>query len=115
MANSSLTPLTPEEIAKKDGLSSIGVYQEDIFEAEFLMKFGFEAYWALHPEKDRVKGLPMSEMLRLTLASRKVDSINTFSMAQSVFMGSVAARGKNPAQTFERVTSKLLSRTKADK
>jgi len=109
--------ITPEEVAKieaKNGVS-IKVEVEDIIEAEFLMKFGWEAYWSLYPEKDRAKGIGSKEMLRILVASRKVDMGNMFKDTQAAFIGAVAAQSKKPSNTFKLATSKMLKKSEADK
>lgn len=97
-----------------DESSGIVTYDEDILEVEFLMKFGFEAYWALHPEKDRSRGIKLPEMMRLLAASRKVDFKSLYDNAQATFIASAAAQSKNPGQTFSKVTSKIIKGMKAD-
>ena len=94
--------------------SAITIYDEDIFEAEFLMKFGFESYWALHPELDRSKGIRLPEMMRLLAASRKIDFKQLYDNAQATFIASASAQSKNPGQTFSKVTSKIIKGMKAD-
>ena len=103
-----------QEYEPDDSNSSIKVYDEDIFEAEFLMKFGFEAYWALHPEKDRSKGIKLPEMMRLLAASRKIDFKTLYDNAQATFIATASAQAKNPGQTFSKVTSKIIKGMKAD-
>ena len=94
--------------------NSYSVFSEDVFEAEFLMKFGFEAYWALHPEKDRSKGIKLPEMMRLLAASRKIDFKTLYDNAQATFIATASAQAKNPGQTFSKVTSKIIKGMKAD-
>lgn len=94
--------------------TKVKVEQEDIVEAEFLMKFGFEAYWALYPEKDRKNGIDGVEMARILTASRKIDNMYAYLGAQSSFIGSAASKGKSPSSLFKKLTAKLLKSTKAD-
>lgn len=94
--------------------SALTVYQEDIFEAEFLMKFGFEGYWALHPEKDKSKGINLNEMMRLLAASRKVDYKSLYDNAQASFIAMASSQAKNPGQTFQKVTRTITKSMKAD-
>lgn len=89
---------------------------EDIVEAEFLMKFGFEAYWALYPEKDRTKGISSKEMVRLLFASRKIDAQHLYSASQAAFIGAAAGQsGKKASSVFNSATRKILKQMEADK
>lgn len=81
---------------------------EDVIEAEFLMKFGFEAYWALHPEKDRAKGINGTEMSRIIAASRKVDFQQMYKDAQASFIGAVSAQSKSPGKAFSTASDRIL-------
>lgn len=94
--------------------SKIKVAIEDVIEAEFLMKFGWEAYWSLYPEKDRTKGISGKEMTRLIVASRKVDAQNMYKDAQTAFIGAVSAQTKKPSSAFDKATRKLLKSTEAE-
>lgn len=91
------------------------VFPEDILEAEFLMKFGFEGYWAIYPEKDRSEGIDLNEMVRLVMASRKVDAQNMLQDSLSAFIGAASAQqGKKAVSTFKTATRKLEKQTEAD-
>lgn len=90
------------------------VEQEDIIEAEFLMKYGFEAYWALHPEKDRNQGITGKEMTRLLIAGRKIDAALLLSASQASFIGSVSSKAKNPSHAFKVSTQRIIKKMEAD-
>lgn len=108
---------TPEELAKvrrlKGESEGTKVPYEDVFEAEFLCKFGFEAYWAIHPEKDRSRGIGLAEMTRLMKASRAVDAKDLYSASQASFIGSVSAQTKKPSNTFKTATKGIIKQMKA--
>lgn len=80
---------------------------EDVLEAEFLIKFGFTAYWALHPEKDEKLGINLKEMIRLLIASRKIEAGEMYKDAQTAFIGAVSAQSKRPSNAFNKATKKL--------
>lgn len=112
-----LSPLTKQELEKvKSKLPSddLKVYSEDVIEAEFLMKFGFSAYWALYPEKDRSKGIDIKEMTRLLIASRKVDASNFYVDALASFIGAGSAQTKNPSHMFKKLTRNIIKSTKVE-
>lgn len=111
-----LDNVTPEDLAKIEAKTGnkIKVDVEDIIEAEFLMKMGFEAYWAIWPNKDRTKGIDLNEMMRIIAASRKVDNTNMYINAQTSFIGAVAAQTKKPASIFKSLTAKILKKSEAD-
>lgn len=115
----SLAEILPEEFVKKkqddqNNVSKDKVEQEDIIEAEFLMKYGFEAYWALHPEKDRTKGINSREMARLLHAGRKIDAQALLSASQASFVGAASSRAKNPSHAFKVSTQRMVKQTEAD-
>lgn len=118
MKPKSFKDITPEELAIVERLKGksqkTNVYTEDLIEVEFLMKFGFEAYWAIYPNKDRSKGITGREMTRLLVASRKLDIKNMYDAAQAAFIGAGSARSKKPSQTFKSMTKKLITLMKAD-
>ena len=100
--------ISAEDLAKIQAKTTVvKVDVEDVLEAEFLMKFGFTAYWALYPEKNPKDGITANEMLRLLNASRKVDSFNQYANAQSSFIGAASAQSKKPSSTFESATQSL--------
>lgn len=113
----SLLDNIPEADLKKiqSKTARVKVEVEDILEAEFLMKFGWEAYWSIYPEKDRSKGISSKEMMRLLAASRKIDASEMFRNAQSIFIGAASAlSGKKANSVFTSATRKLLKDTEAD-
>jgi len=90
------------------------VEPEDIIEAEFLMKFGWSAYWDLHPEKNRTLGITGNEMTRLLMAGRKIDAQKMYRDAQTAFIGSASAQSKKPSQTFNSATRKIVKNAEPD-
>ena len=111
-----LTPQELEVVNKlKEKSADKPVEIEDIIEAEFLMKFGFEAYWAMYPHKDRSKGISGKEMSRILLASRKIDMQRLYDNAQASFIGAGSAQAKKPSNAFKSMTSKIIKNMKADK
>lgn len=104
--------LSAEDLAKvrklKDESSIAPAPLEDVLEVEFLMKFGFEAYWAIYPEKDRTRGIGIEEMMRLLIASRKQDAKNLYDASQASFIGTVSSNGKNPGTSFTRNTKGII-------
>lgn len=113
-----LKPLTKEEQDKLRGIrgdtDKINSSVEDVLEAEFLMKFSFEAYWALYPEKDRSRGIGIDEMMRLLMASRKIDAQTTYNTTQSSFIGTVSSNSKNPSGTLTKLTKGMIKEMKAN-
>lgn len=87
---------------------------EDIIEAEFLMKFGFSAYWALYPDKNPSEGISGSDMSRLLAASRKLDAGKVYMDMQAAFVGAASAKSKSPSATFRKLTASLLKSTEAN-
>lgn len=87
---------------------------EDVLEAEFLTKFGFEAYWAIWPEKDRSRGIGIDEMMRLLQASKKVDAHSVYNASQASFIGSVSAQAKKPSNAFKTATKGIIKEMKAE-
>lgn len=87
----------------------IKVEEEDLVETEFALKFGWQAY------KDMKADLISSkEMMRLLMASRKLDSLKSYNDARSAFVGSASANSKNPSKTFNNITKNLVNNAKAD-
>lgn len=78
------------------------------------MKFGFEAYWALYPEKDRRKGISGYEMSRLLVASRKVDAQKLYEASVASYIGSGSAQSKKPSQAFKTMTGNINKNIKAE-
>ena len=111
-----LDNVRPEDLAKIEARvgKKVKVDVEDIIEAEFLMKFGFEAYWSIWPNKDRTKGIDSKEMMRIIAASRKVEMANMYRDSQASFIGAVAAQSKKPASIFKSLTAKIMKNTEAD-
>lgn len=112
-----LDNISPADLAKiqtKTKSNGYKVEVEDIIEAEFLMKFGWEAYWDLHPEKDRTNGIDGNEMVRLITAGRKIDAQNMYKDSQASFIGSASAQSKKPSSTFTSLTRKILKNAEAD-
>jgi hypothetical protein len=101
------------KIQAKSG-KKIKVYEEDLLEAEFLLKFGWEAYWDIYPHKDRSKGINTKEMNRLVTAARKVSLSDVYFNAQSVLFGSLSAKSNNPGSTFKKITSRLVKSAEPD-
>lgn len=85
----------------------VKIYAEDIIEVEFIMKFGWESYWDLDPSRDRTKGINSNEMLRLLLASRKIDAQEFYKDSQASFIGVVTGNAKKPSSAFTKATAKL--------
>lgn len=100
--------ISAEDLAKIQAKTEVvKVDVEDVLEAEFLMKFGFTAYWSLYPEKDPHEGITANEMIRLINASRKVDAFNQYAQAQTAFIGAAAAQSRKPSATFESATQSI--------
>lgn len=109
----SLKDILPEEFVEKrqEEYENPELYKpeiEDVIEAEFLMKFGWESYWAIHPEFDRNIGINGKEMTRLISASRKIDAQNLYRDMQASYVGSVTSQAKNPSNAFISATKRVL-------
>lgn len=111
-----LDSISADDMAKVQAQmpKSLPVYPEDIIEVEFLMNFGFEAYWALYPDKDRSLGISGDEMLRLVTAARKVEASRLYRSSQASFIGAAAAQSKKPSTTFRDITKSIIKESKAD-
>lgn len=110
-----ISPADLEKIQARTKSKGYKVETEDIIEAEFLMKFGWEAYWDLHPDKKRSNGIDGNEMVRLLTAGRKVDAQDMYKDAQSMFIASASAQSRKPSSTFTSLTTKLVKHGEADK
>lgn len=109
-----LDEIPKEDLEKVQRITSsqkIKVDTEDLIEAEFLMKFGFEAYWAINPEYKKEDGIDISEMLRLLAASKKIDSKNIYYNSLSTYIGASTAMSK---QGFKSAGDKLAKQAEAD-
>lgn len=96
------------EAIKQRTSTKFPIYAEDVLEAEFLMFFGFEGYWALHTEKNREDGIDLTEMLRLVYAARKIGASELYRNAQASFIGGVAAQsGKRATIVFNKATEQI--------
>lgn len=113
-----LKPLTGDELEKvrklKGESDSVSIPYEDVLEVGFVLKFGFEAYWAIHPEKDRSRGIGIQEMMRLLMASRKLDAKATYDATQASFIGAISSNSKNPSNTLTKLTKGMIKEMKAN-
>lgn len=107
-----LDNISPEDIQKirQKTEKGIKVEVEDLLEAEFAIKFGWEAYNDMKSDK-----ISSKTMMRLIIASRKLDDLATYNSARSAFIGVASANSKRPSQTFNKITKDLLKNVKADK
>lgn len=106
--------LSPEDRAKLQrakqvNTSGIKVDHEWLLLAEFAKVFGWQAY--LDAKNDKIQ---LKEMMTLLAANRKLEAMDTLKHAQTSFIGSVAARTKNPSKTFKSLTKNITKDTKAD-
>jgi hypothetical protein len=106
-----LDNISAEELAriKAHQASTQGAYPVDnewLLLAEFGKAYGWDAY--LHAREDKITG---AEMLTLVEASRKLDYIKQFRMAEAVLAGAATAfTGKS--QTFKALTQEIIKKTK---
>lgn len=70
---------------------------------EFARDFGYEAY--KDAKADRI---PMSEMLTMIAASRKLKYKEMYDNAQTSFIGAASANSKKPGTTFKKLTKDIL-------
>lgn len=106
-----LNNISPEDLAKIQNVQnkSIKIDQEDLLETEFALKFGWEAYREYKNDEIKTK-----EMMKLIIASRKIESLTQFRNAQAVLIGSGSAKSKSPSNTFKSLTAELLKSTEPD-
>lgn len=106
-----LDNISPEDLQKirKKTEKGIKIEVEDLLEAEFALKFGWEAYKDMKDDK-----ISSRTMMILIVASRKLDDLAAYNSARSAFIGSVSANSKRPSQTFTKITKDLLKNTRAD-
>lgn len=106
-----LDNISPEDLAKIQAAKAktIKIEIEDLLEAEFALKFGWEAY--RDHEADRIS---TKRMMKLLVASRKLDSLQQYRNAQAVLVGAGSAKSENPSKTFAAMTSELLRSAEAD-
>jgi hypothetical protein len=107
-----LDNISPEDLQKirKKTEKGVKVEIEDLLEAEFALKFGWQAY------KDMKDDLVSSKtMMKLIVASRKLESLAHYNDARSTFIGAASANSKRPSQTFTKITKDLLKNARADK
>jgi hypothetical protein len=106
-----LDNISAEDIKKIEQAQGkkVKVEIEDLLLAEFAMKFGWEAYKDARDDK-----ITANEMMTLLTASRKLDNLRQYRDSQAAFIGSAAAKAKQPSSTFTKITSKLAKEAEAD-
>lgn len=109
-----LDDITPEELEKvKAHQASTKGHQpvdnEWLLLTEFAMTFGWQAYLEA---RDDV--LPLSEMLTLIEASRKIKATQHYQNAQAVLIGAGSAQSKKPSKTFNSLTKDIIKQTKVN-
>lgn len=106
-----LDSVSVEDLAKVQSkkLKGVSIDSEDLLEAEFATKFGWLAYRDYKQDNVSTK-----EMMKLIVASRKLDALKQYRMALAVFIGSGAAQSSSPGPTFESLSRKLAQSAEAD-
>lgn len=106
-----LDNISPEDLEKirQKTEKGIKIDVEDMLETEFALKFGWQAY------KDMKADLIGSkEMMKLIVASRKLDDLYSYNSARSAFIGTASANSKRPSATFNNITKNLVKNARAD-
>lgn len=88
---------------------SIKVDPEWMLLAEFGLMYGWQAL--LDAKQDRITG---AEMMSLLMAGRKVQAGYQYDMTLASFIGSIAAKAKNPGSQFGKLTKQMLKKAQAD-
>lgn len=108
----SLDNISPEDLQKIRQVTEKGVKVEieDMIETEFALKFGWQAY------KDMKADLISTKtMMKMLVASRKLDDLATYNAAWAAFVGSGASQSKRPSKTFTQLTKTLVHNIRSDK
>jgi len=109
MTKNLLDTLSPEDLEKirQHQSSTIALDYEWLALAEFGRAYGWEAYKDARDDK-----ISVDEMMTLLEASRKLDALHHFQMAQASFIGSGSASSKKPNLTFKKMTKDIIRQAK---
>lgn len=107
----SLDNISAEDLQKIRQVTEKGVKIEieDLIEAEFALKFGWEAYRDMKADLISTK-----TMMKLLVASRKLDDLSTYNAAWAAFVGSGSMQSKRPGKTFTHLTQSLVNNIRSD-